>query len=122
MAVMPGDQVTISDVFREVLAVRSDVSNVRSDVGQASVRLAVVEQRNAQADMIHEDHEARLRKQEDLEERQKSVAGLTAELRLVTERVRGLERFRWMLAGISAGAGATIGASAAIVAALIHHP
>lgn len=49
----PG-QVTIADLYRELVG-------MRQDVGKALVRIEVIDSRNTDADKLHADHEARLR-------------------------------------------------------------
>lgn len=85
---MPGGEVTIADLFRVM-------SEMRTDVGKALERLAVIDMRNHNADGIHADHEARLRAVESF--KMKAVGAATA-------------------AGIVAGA-----AGSWIGAALTHH-
>lgn len=46
--------VTIGDIYRELIG-------MRQDVGKALTRLEVIDNRNADADRLHADHEARLR-------------------------------------------------------------
>lgn len=46
--------VTIGDIYRELIA-------MRSDVGKALTRLEVIDSRNKDADLLHADHETRLR-------------------------------------------------------------
>lgn len=63
---LPAGQVTIADLYREL-------SGMRADVGRALTRMEVLDNRTADADRLHSDHETRIRK---------------------------LEAFRWQLVGI----------------------
>ena len=49
----PG-QVTIADLYRELVG-------MRQDVGKALVRIEVIDSRNTDAEKLHLDHESRLR-------------------------------------------------------------
>ena len=71
----------------------SDVSAVRSEVGKAITRLEVIETRNRTADLLHSDHET---------------------------RIRLLERFRYTLAGMAILAGVLAGLVGSWIGAHVH--
>ena len=80
MTEIPSSQVTIGDLYRELVGMRGDLSRSLS-------KLEVIESRNNDADRIHNDHESRLR---------------TAEAAIPTGlegRMMSLEKFRWQVAG-----------------------
>lgn len=54
MSELPPGNVTIADIYREMVGMRSDVV-------RALTRIEVLDVRNVDADRLHTDHEARLR-------------------------------------------------------------
>lgn len=54
MSELPAGQVTIADLYRELVGIRGDVV-------RAMERVAVLDARNHDADTLHTDHEARIR-------------------------------------------------------------
>ena len=79
--IAPGS-VTIADLYRELLAMRTDVT-------QALSRLERVDERNHAAERVQDDHETRLRVLE-------SAPDVPADLE---GRVRALEKMAWKLTG-----------------------
>ena len=80
MSEMQAAQVTIGDLYRELVGMRGDLT-------RSLGKLEVMESRHGDADRIHADHESRLR---------------TAEAALPTGlegRMMALEKFRWQIAG-----------------------
>ncbi len=80
--------ITLGDLYREVVAMRSEVTG-------ALLKLAVIESRNAEADRIHLDQEGRLRA---LERFRFTVAGYSVLGGLVTG-VLGALLERWIAGG-----------------------
>lgn len=54
MAELPAGTVTIADLYRELVG-------MRTDIGKALIKIEVLDIRNTDADRLHADHEARLR-------------------------------------------------------------
>ena len=54
MSDIPAGMVTMGDIYREITAMRADVT-------RALTRIEVIDSRNIDADRIHADHEGRLR-------------------------------------------------------------
>jgi hypothetical protein len=77
---MPSGQVTIGDLYRELVGMRGDLTRSLS-------KLEVIESRNSDADRLHSDHEARIRSIEGA-----VPSGLEG-------RVMSLEKFRWQVVG-----------------------
>lgn len=80
MSEIPSAQVTIGDLYRELVGMRGDLTRSLS-------KLEVIESRNSDADRLHADHEARIRAVE---------GALPSSLE---GRIMALEKFRWQLVG-----------------------
>jgi hypothetical protein len=77
---LPANQVTMGDLYREIVGLRADLTRSLS-------KLEVIESRNGEADRLHADHEARLRSLEHA-----LPTGLDG-------RMMSLEKFRWQVVG-----------------------
>lgn len=83
-----GVSITLVDVYREVTGMRTDLAKV-------STHMERVDTRNEAADLLHKDHEDRLRGLEKLDA--DAIKDTVHELR---GKVSDLEKFRWMLMGM----------------------
>jgi hypothetical protein len=58
----------------------------------------------------HTDHEARIRALEARPDHARELAEHTADMAQISGRIRGLERFRWVMTGAAATGGGALGA------------
>jgi hypothetical protein len=72
--------VTVADIYREVIGMRTDVQ-------RALTRVEVIDAKNANADQIHADHESRIRQ---LEVFRWKLTGLSVVLGMVAGVVSGI--------------------------------
>ncbi len=93
MSELPVTSVTVADLYRELVGMRTDVAKVLT-------RLERVDERNHSADQIHTDHEGRIRAGEhDLNKLQSVSETLVRDSADMQGRLRSLEKFRWQIAG-----------------------
>lgn len=112
MSELPAAQVTIGDLYRELVGMRTDVAKVLT-------RMERIDERNHQADQLHTDHEGRIRTAEhEIGKAGSAVESLTAKAADTEGRMRSLEKFRWQVIG----ALITINALAVIIEWLIWSP
>jgi hypothetical protein len=90
---LPATSVTVADLYRELVGMRTDVAKVLT-------RLERVDERNHQADMMHTDHEGRIRTAEhEMLKLTSASDGLTQRAADTEGRLRSLEKFRFQVVG-----------------------
>lgn len=107
MTEMAPGTVTIADLFRVL-------TDMRSDIGKALEKLAVIDSRNQNADSVHADHESRLRALAETRAPKTDVEALE-------RRVTALERVRYKLTGAAALGGLVAGVGGSWIGFLISH-
>lgn len=93
MSELTGGQVTVADLFRELVGMRTDITKVLT-------RMERIDERSSQSEETQRDHEGRLRAAETaLGEVRPQVAQVVREHADAEARMRLLEKFRWQIAG-----------------------